>query len=160
MMIPIVVGSTIKGMLTGLVAGLVARRRKSLPGTQEREYKWILNDRFVQASNRSVYPPQDRNPKGETHEDVGIFSFDSARKQIMFRQFHVEGFVTHYVQQPGTAEGKLLFATESIENIPQGWRARETYTFMGSDELEEVFELAPPDKPFEEYSRARLKRVK
>jgi hypothetical protein len=30
MMVPIVIGSTIKGILTGLVAGLVARRSKSL----------------------------------------------------------------------------------------------------------------------------------
>jgi transcriptional regulator GlxA family with amidase domain len=30
----------------------------------------------------------------------------------------------------------------------------------GPDEFEEIFELAQGDKPFEVYSRARLKRVK
>jgi hypothetical protein len=30
----------------------------------------------------------------------------------------------------------------------------------GPDEFEEIFELAEPGKPFEQYSRARLMRVK
>lgn len=37
--------------------------------------------------------------------------------------------------------------------------ARETYTVVGPDEFEEVFEIAGPGKPFEVYSRARLKRT-
>lgn len=254
MMIPIVIGSTIKGVLTGLAAGLVARWRRSLvlgvsagvlvgfvlstvaalgqpdqywaivlpgmlvgaltalatqrartavilalclfpatmvaerqssgpnsmlsvldpfigrwqgtsegqpgKGTLEREYTRVLNSRFVHVKNRSVYPPQERNPKGEQHEDVGIFSADGARKRVVFRQFHVEGFVNEYVQESQAADRTLVFVTESIENIPSGWRARETYTLIGPDEFEEVFELAPPGKPFELYSRARLKRVK
>jgi hypothetical protein len=126
----------------------------------EREYTRILNSRFVHVKNRSVYPPQERNAKGEQHEDLGIFSFDRSRKQMVFRQFHVEGFVNHYVQEPQGPAATLVFVTESIENIPSGWRARETYKIISPDEFEEVFELAPPDKPFELYSRARLKRVK
>ena len=254
MMIPIVIGSTIKGILTGLAAGLVARWRRSLvlgistgltvgfalstvaalgqpdhywaivlpgmlvglvaalatqrarsavilalcllpnavlaeqpsakpnatlsvldpfigrwqgssdgqpgTGTVEREYSRMLNSRFVEVKNRSVYPPQERNPKGETHEDFGIFSADTSRKLLVFRQFHVEGFVNEYVQDPQAADRQLVFVTEAIENIPSGWRARETYTIVGPDEFEELFELAPPGKPFEPYSRTRLKRVK
>jgi hypothetical protein len=129
-------------------------------GTVEREYAPILNGRFIRLVNRNVYPPQERNPKGEQHEDIGIFSFDRARKRIVFRQFHVEGFVNQYLQEDAAPDVALSFATEAIENIPSGWRARETYTFRGRDEFEEVFELAPPGKPFELYSRARLTRVK
>jgi hypothetical protein len=129
-------------------------------GKVEREYTRILNSRFVHLKNRSVYPPQERNPKGEEHEDIGVFSFDRSRKRIVFRQFHVEGFVNQYVQEPGTADRTLVFVTESIENIPEGWRGRETYTLINADEFEEVFELAPPGKPFALYSRARLNRVK
>ena len=128
-------------------------------GTVERTYERALGNRFVRVRNRNVYPPQEKNPKGETHDDEGFFSFDRARKLIVLRQFHVEGFVNQYVQQP-TSNNALVFVTESIENISQGWRARETYTFNGTDELEEVFELAPPGKPFELYSRARLQRVR
>jgi hypothetical protein len=77
----------------------------------------------------------------------------------MLRQFHVEGFVNQYLEEPGSTATKLVFTTESIENIPAGWRARETYLVHGSDEFEEVFELAEPGKAFEEYSRARLQRI-
>ncbi len=132
------------------------------PGTArvQREYSRILNSRFIRAQNQSVYQPQDKNPKGETHEDVGIFSFDTARKRAILRQFHVEGFVNQYVADIDSPTGPLVFTSEAIENIPSGWRARETYTALGPDEFEEVFELAGPEKPFELYSRVRLKRVR
>lgn len=128
-------------------------------GTLRREYTRVLNGRFVHVRNRSEYPVQERNPKGEVHEDEGFFSFDRARKRLVLRQFHVEGFVNHYVQDEDTSSA-LVFTSESIENIPAGWRARETYVAHGADEFEEVFELAEPGKPFELYSRARLKRVR
>jgi hypothetical protein len=41
-------------------------------GTVEREYTRMLGSRFLHLRNRSVYPPQEANPKGEEHEDVGI----------------------------------------------------------------------------------------
>ena len=129
-------------------------------GTVERDYERVLGGRFIRARNRSTYPPQEKNPKGEVHEDEGIFSFDRARKRIVFRQFHVEGFVNTYVQDVDAKAGTVSFTTESIENIPAGWRARETYRFHGADEIEEVFELAEAGKPFAVYSRTRLKRVK
>ena len=128
-------------------------------GTLTREYRLILGDRFVEETNRSVYPPQDKSPKGEVHEHRGFFSFDRAKKTVIFRQFHIEGFVNQYALQATSRPGVLVFVSESIENIPQGFRARETYTFSGNDELEEVFEIAEPGKEFVLYSRARLKRV-
>lgn len=128
-------------------------------GTIEREYSSLLGSRFVQSKNRSTYPPQEKNPKGETHEDLGVFSFDKARTQIVFRQFHVEGFVNQYVMAPAAKPNTLVFTTEAIENVPAGFRARETYNLLGPDEFEEVFELAEPGKDFELYSRTRLKRV-
>jgi vacuolar-type H+-ATPase subunit I/STV1 len=129
-------------------------------GTVERDYERVLRSRFIRGRNRSTYPPQEKNPKGEIHEDEGLFSFDRARKQIVFRQFHVEGFVTTYVQDAEAKPGTVSLTTESIENIPPGWRARETYRFHGPDEIEEIFELAEAGKPFAVYSRTRLKRVK
>ena len=132
------------------------------PGTAkvQREYTRALNSRFIHSRNRSEYPPQEKNPKGEIHEYEGWFSFDRARKRIVLRQFHVEGFVNQYVQNADSAAPRWVFTTESIENIPAGWRARETYVVHGRDEFEEVFELAEPGKEFELYSRTRLKRVR
>ena len=254
MMLPIVLGSTIKGLLTGLSVGLVARWKQSLPlgigtgalvgfllsslaaigqpdqywaivlpgmmvgilagvlcqrgrttsaticcllaitsglaadqaplalpldpvrallgkwegtsegqpgrGTLTREYRAILNDRFIEETNRSTYLAQEKNPKGEIHEHRSLFSFDRARKTIVFRQFHGEGFVNQYILEPPTKPGMLVFVTEAIENIPAGYRARETYTFTSPDAFEELFEIAEPGKEFELYSRARLTRVR
>jgi hypothetical protein len=128
-------------------------------GTVQREYTRVLNSRFIRAQNQSVYKPQEKNPKGEVHDDVGFFSFDKARKRMVFRQFHVEGFVSQYVHD--TAETtRLVFISEALENIPPGYRARETYIVPGPDEFEETFELAGPGKEFELYSRTRLKRAR
>jgi hypothetical protein len=78
------------------LAFLVGRWEGSSEGqpgraTVQREYTGILNSRFIRARNRSVYLPQEKNPKGETHEDLGVFSFDKSRGRAVFRQFHVEG---------------------------------------------------------------------
>jgi hypothetical protein len=129
-------------------------------GTVERSYERVLGSRFIQLRNRSTYPPQDKNPKGEVHEDVGFFSFDSGRKRIVLRQFHVEGFVNQFVLEPSATPDRLVLTTEAIENIPAGWRARETYIITGRDAFEEIFELAEPGKDFVLYSRSRLTRVR
>lgn len=149
----------------GPVAALVGRwsgTSEGQPGngTVERDYELALGSRFIRVRNRSTYPPQEKNPKGEKHEDEGFFSFDRARKRIVLRQFHVEGFVNTYVQDADARPGTLQFTTEGIENIPAGYRGRETYVLHGPDEIEEVFELAEPGKPFVRYSRTKLKRIK
>src|SRR5829696_4284862 len=110
-------------------------------GQVRRVYTAILGGRFVRGESRSTYPPQAKNPKGEVHEDISIFSFDRARGSLVLRQFHVEGFVNQYLQDTSAPDGTVVFTSESIENIPPGWRARETYRFSGADAFEEVFEL-------------------
>jgi hypothetical protein len=85
-------------------------------------------------------------------------SYDTARKTIIYRQFHIEGFVNHYAMEPIRDRKTLVFVSEAIENIAPGWRGRETYHILGSDEFEEVFELAAPGKGFELYSKSHLHR--
>jgi hypothetical protein len=147
-----------------LVSPLVGRwsgTTEGQPGTGsvERHYERVLGDAFIRVQNRSTYPPQPKNSKGEEHHDVGFFSYDRARKAIVFRQFHGEGFVNQYVADPGSTAARIVMTTEAIENIPAGWRARETYVVDG-DRLEETFELAAPGKAFEVYSRNRLTRAR
>ena len=130
-------------------------------GKVEREYQFILNGKYLQAKNKSTYPPQEKNPKGEVHEDWGLFSYDRSRKQFVLRQFHVEGFVNQYKLDAAANNNKtLVFVTESIENTPAGWRGRESYQIVSNDEFAEVFELAAPGKEFEVYSENRFKRKK
>ena len=126
----------------------------------ERSYQFVLNGKFLEVRNKSTYPPQNQNPQGEVHEDMGLIGYDTLRKTFIFRQFHVEGFVNQFALDYLGPDGQtIVFTTESIENIPAGWRARETYHVVNSDEFTEVFELAAPGKDFEVYSTSHLKRV-
>jgi len=141
----------------------LGRNRNGQPGASkiQREYRFVLNDKFLEVQNKSTYDPQPKNPKGEVHEDWGMIGFDKARKKFVLRQFHVEGFVNQYVMSHSSTESKtLVFITENIENIPAGFRARESYKIIGTDEFIEVFEIAEPGKDFELYSEGRFRRKK
>ena len=128
-------------------------------GKAERSYGFTLNDRFIQISNTSVYPPQERNPKGEKHEDIGFFSYDRAAKKFVLRQFHIEGFVNQFIQESISEDGQtVVFITTTIENIAPGWRGRETYRFLNRDEFIETFALAEPGKDFVTYSETHFHR--
>lgn len=130
-------------------------------GTVEREYEFVLNGKFLQVKNQSKYPPQQKNPKGEVHRDTGMISYDRGRKTFVLRQFHGEGFVNQYALDSISPDGKqIVFTSEAIENIPPGWRARETYTIVSQDEIRERFELAEPGKDFEVYSENQMRRKK
>ena len=53
---------------------------------------------------------------------------------------------------------KIVFMSFEIENIPPGWRARETYEIVDDNEYIETVELAAPGKEFTVYSKATMKR--
>ena len=130
-------------------------------GKYERSYEVVFNKKFIEVKNKSTYPPSTHNPKGEVHEDRGFISYDKARKTFVLRQFHIEGFVNQYRIESISLDGKtIVFVSESIENIPAGFRARETYKIINDDEFIETFEIAEPGKEFELYSKATLKRRK
>src|SRR5688572_27370767 len=99
-------------------------------GNYERTYQLVLNKKYIEVKNKSTYPPSDKSPKGYVHEDAGYISFDRMRKKFVFRQFHIEGYINQYKLDSISADGKtIVFISEGIENIPAGWRARETYKF-------------------------------
>ena len=81
-------------------------------GTVERDYEHALGSRFIRVRNRSTYPPQTKNPRGETHEDEGFISFDNARQHLVFRQFHTERFVITYAQDVSAKPGTLAFTSD------------------------------------------------
>ncbi len=128
-------------------------------GTVTRKYVFVMNNRFVHETNVSRYPPQEKNKAGEVHEHWGIFSFNKARKLLVLRQFHVEGFVNTFRQAVATeGSASLVFESEAFENFSNSWKPRESYEFLSNDEFIETFELAPPGKPFQLYSRNHFKR--
>lgn len=54
----------------------------------------------------------------------------------------------------------IVFTTAGIENIPNGWRAREIYRIISTDEFVEVSEIAEPGKDLELYSESHYRRKK
>lgn len=129
-------------------------------GAYERSYQFVLSKKYIELKNKTVYPATKEKPKGYIHEDYGYISYDKARKTFIFRQFHGEGFVTLYTLDISSDGKTLTFMSESIENIPAGWRAREIYTIEGANGFTEDFNLAEPDKDFEPYTKASFTRKK
>jgi hypothetical protein len=126
----------------------------------EQNFAFILRGMYLQVRNRTVIPPQEKNPSGEVHEDLGVFSYDKTRKTFVLRQFHVEGFVNQYVLENVPPDGKtFVFVSEAIENIPPGFKARLTYKIVDADTFEQTFDLAPPGQTFTCYSQGVMKRV-
>jgi hypothetical protein len=75
----------------------------------------------------------------------------------VLRQFHQEGFVNQFVLVPPAGSGALIFESEALENVPKGWKARESYEIVSPDEFVETFEIASTGA-YEVYSRTRFKR--
>lgn len=123
-------------------------------GTGERVYAFIMDDAYLMSINTSRFDPQERNPEGEVHEDYSIFSYDKLREKIVLREFHSEGFVNQYVLASLEDDGRrFVFESESIENLPAGWKARLTLTIVDGERFMEVFELAAPGEEHEELLR-------
>jgi len=129
-------------------------------GTAKRSYRFVLGDGFLHEQNISTYPPQPKNEKGEVHEHWSFFSHDRARRTLVLRQFHQEGFVNQYAMLPVAADGVVVFESEALENVPPGWKARETYQVVSPHEFIETFELSQGGRPYEVYSRARFTRLR
>lgn len=130
-------------------------------GKYERSYQFILNKRYIEIRNKSTYEPTTQHPNGEVHEDIGYFSYDNGRKTFILRQFHVESFVIQFrIDSISPDKKTIAFISESIENIPPGYRAKETYRIISDNEIEETFQIAEPNKDFSVYSKVKLVRQK
>jgi len=135
---------------------------KGKPGTSkiEREYQLVLNNQYLNVQSRSVYAPQPNNPKGEIHEEWGMISFDKNRKHFVLRQFHIEGFVNQYVTTSISTDGKaIVFTSEGIENIPAGWKTKETWQITREGSFSETFELGEPGKDFTIYTKPQFSKL-
>jgi len=130
-------------------------------GKGDRSYQFIMGGHYLFMKNISRFEPQEKNPKGETHEDWTIFSFDEARQKFIIRQFNIEGVVNRFVLDSLVNLNKtFVFTSESSENAPPGLRARLSYYIQSQDEFRETFELAMPGKEFSIYLENFWKRRK
>ncbi|MFN2187227.1 MAG: hypothetical protein ACK2T3_00510 [Candidatus Promineifilaceae bacterium] len=126
----------------------------------ERAYTLILAGQFIEVRGISVYKPQEANPQGEIHEELGLVSFDKIRSRYMYREFLVEGYVNRYVLDEHSEGALFSFVTESIENLPKEWRARTTLEILSADSFREIFDLAGPDSDWTCYITNEFQRVK
>jgi len=123
------------------------------------EFHFVLNGKYLRMETKAVFEPQEKNPKGEIHEDIGFFSYDRIREKYVFRQFHVEGFINQYTLDSISEDGKsFTFVSEQIENGPPGLRARLMFDILDDDDLRVSFHLAFPGREFDCYSINTLKR--
>ena len=53
-----------------------------------------------------------------------------------------------------------MFESEALDDVPAGWKARETYQAVSADEFVETFELGSGGEAYKVYSTARFKRVR
>ena len=127
-------------------------------GRVERTCAFVLNERFIQVTGRSTFEPQEKNPDGEIHEELGFWSYDQIRDVHVYREFLAEGFVNQFVLE-SSDPAKLVLVTEAIENLPPGWQARTTFEILGPDHIRESFELRKPDTEWDCYITTELRRV-
>jgi len=133
------------------------------PGTgqQVREYRSILQGRFILGTDVTRWVPTTEEPGGLLHEDLAVLGWDGSARVLTMRNFHAEGFVHDYRSVEAAPDGaRIVFEAVQVENGPPGMRARETLVFNGPDELESTFELAMPGGDFEPYTHERLHRTR
>jgi lysophospholipase L1-like esterase len=118
-------------------------------GKGERSIDFIMNEKYLFYKNISRFEPQEKNPKGETHEDWTFFSYDNNRKKYVLREFHSEGFVNQYILSNLSDDNKtFVFTSENVENAPTGLRARVSLTILNRNKFKETFELAFPGNEY------------
>jgi len=122
-------------------------------------FEYLMNNKYIKVTNRSVFKPSDKSPEGSIHEDWGIISYDKNRKVYVFRQFHNEGFVNHYILNDSLSNDLvLIFETEVIENFVEGGTARFTIIKHEEEYIETVFDVSFPGKDYTCFGRNELYR--
>lgn len=120
---------------------------KAGKGVGKQTFATEMNGQYLSLNVETKFEPSEKYPKGEVHIDKGYISFDGFRKKIIYRQFNIEGYVNQYVLD-NPEKGKFVFETESVENVPPGFRARITFEIVDENTFKEGFELAAPGKEY------------
>lgn len=116
-------------------------------------YTFFFEGQYLRMETRAVFTPTPKNPAGEVHEDLGIFSYDSSLKKIILRSFHSEGFVnTYHLADAPLVEKALVFESIAVENAPPGTRARLVLELSSTGQLSQKFFVAWPNKEFSCFS--------
>ena len=135
-------------------------------GAGERTYEFVVGDIYLMSRHSSHRPPQPESPKGDVHEEIGIFSFDRERNVIVYRQFVAEGYVNTYRCETMDGANGFVCNTESVES-GSGVRARWTVKRIApsaseetsEEAFEDTFELGWPGKELQHLFTNRWTRA-
>ncbi len=128
-------------------------------GKAEREYSMVVDGEYLHVINTAYFEPDSSDQTGSVHHDWGIFNYDNIRKMVVLREFNSEGFVITYNLGEVSPDGMTyVFLSETIDNLPAGWRARTTIILNGADRFDELFEVAKPGGEFRTYVKSAWSR--
>ena len=112
-----------------------------------------MKGKYLQMKTKAVFTHQDSNLSGEVHEDLGFFSYDQARKKIILRQLHIEGYVNTYILEKIPQIGEaFVFVSEHLENAPPSMKAKEVFKLTDENTMEQSFYLSMSEDNFQCYS--------
>ncbi|MEE2770900.1 MAG: hypothetical protein VX712_01690 [Bacteroidota bacterium] len=129
-------------------------------GIGYRTYTFELGAHYIMEKNQSTFPKSEKKPRGEVHRDIGIFSYNSNREEVVYRSFNIENFTNIFVLDTAESSAeKLVFVTREIENNPGNWVARLTIEKLSENEFKELFEIAMDGSNFSVFLSNHWHRV-
>jgi len=130
-------------------------------GIGYRTYSYELGENYIMQKNQSTFPKSDKKPIGEVHKDIGMFSYNSNKKEIVYRSFNIEGFTNVFVLDSTlSTETKFGFITREIENNPGNWKARVIIEKISDTEFKEFFDIAMDGENFKPFLQNHWTKVK
>lgn len=115
----------------------------------ESSFQLVMNNKYIEVKNDSRFEPTEQKPEGEHHIDHGFISYDQSRDAIIFRQFHIEGFVTRYTLSDSLSDqNTLVFETDLIGNFVPGGKARWTIKKISANEIKTIFDVSFPNSGY------------
>ena len=129
--------------------------------SSEKLFAPILDGKVLCRDGSSVYPVQDRNPKGELHKTHSLIALVKGGGKLTLTEYDNEGFIARYVLDLTSSEANdsWVFELVSGENLPPKFRARLTLHAPRDDHYVETFELDFDGKGCVTYLTNRLARV-
>ena len=129
----------------------------------EKYFTTILDGNVICRGGNSIYPIQDRNPKGEQHKSYSLIALIKGGKELMLTEYDNEGFIARYTMNLSTSEENKnwIFEYVSGENFPSNFRARLTIEVPQNNSYIETLELDFNfnGKGYDKYITNRLTRV-
>ena len=121
----------------------------------------VLDGKAMCRGGSSVYPVQERNPKGEVHKAHSLMTLVKDGDELALSEYDNEGFIAHYVLDLGSSKANESWVFELVrsENLPPDFRARLTLHFPRDDQFTETLELDFNGEGYVTYLTNQLSRV-